>query len=1281
MDRKPNCCLLVPLLISRFLRTSRLSGLTLRLLLICLSLTAFCSAGSVTVAWNANPETNLSGYRVVFGKSETALDQSLVVGTVTSAVLNGLETGMTYYCAVQAFNTSSLYSDLSTTISFVVPEVVQPVIALQQGSTGTALASGGRVTLSTGGGTENFIIRNTGTAPLTGLRVTVDGRDATDFPATPPDVTSLVPGESTPIYIQFRPASTGPKTATLRITGDGLSSFDLVLSGNGVPVPEIAVEQPFGLDLSAGRAVVHFSQASIGEAGSPEVFTIRNIGTAPLSGLALTISGTAAGDYLYSPPDVSTLAPGATTTFQVSFRPTVTGIREATLHLASNDADESPFDIQLEGNGPSVPEISVSLADSTSLTDSASTVSFGNVTLGAISDSLILTITNTGAANITGLAITTDGIHIGDFTVGSPATTFLPPGASTTFRIFFQPAAAGPRTASIHLASNDADENPFDIALSGIGIAMPDIAVSRSNLTGLIGGTSVIGFGNTQLGATSATETLTINNIGTASLSGLKLTLAGSHPSDFVLEAPAATTLSPATGTTFKVSFKPTAAGTRTATLQLASNDPDENPFVLILSGTGVAVPEISITRADSTQLIDAAASIALGSINLGSTSAAETLTIRNTGTAPLTGLAVSTTGNHAADFTVTAPAAVTLAPGATTTVRISFRPTAAGFRTASVAVASNDSDENPFDIALGGTGIAVPEITLTRPDSTNLIDGSAVLAFGSVNLGSSTLAETLTIRNTGTAALTGIAVTSTGSHSGDFVITAPLTGFLAPGASTTLSVVFNPGANGARTAAIRIASNDADENPFDINLTGHGVAIPIIALENGDGAPLAPGAAVLSFPDILVGEATGMETVVVKNSGTAFLTGLQASLAGSHENNFTLSAPATSVLAPGASTTLQISFSPQNGGGKNASLLITSSATPGAPLVVGLAGTAITASEIAVLEASTELSSGSAASRFGSTAVGAASAAKTFTIRNTGSAPLTGLALRSGSSEFTAGSLGVTTLAPGASTTFRLAFKPAAAGTRTAIISLASNDADESPFLITTSGTGVAAPEIAVAGNGGKNLVDGRAFVTFGSIAIDEKGGQNITIRNVGSATLQKLAIAKSGLHPGDFSISALRVKSLAPGASTSVRITFSPSKPGTRWGAIRITSNDADEKVFDIVLTGTGKQKTSAKGNKKKKSKLKTSPAKAAAQSVATTLPVKGVEVINGKKYRTLTLALTGGESYTPRDIEVSGDLTEWSSGRQHVTVLIDNATIYKVRDRMPVKPGGKRHIRLVR
>jgi hypothetical protein len=187
-----------------------------------------------------------------------------------------------------------------------------------------------------------------------------------------------------------------------------------------------------------------------------------------------------------------------------------------------------------------------------------------------------------------------------------------------------------------------------------------------------------------------------------------------------------------------------------------------------------------------------------------------------------MSGLAITKNGTNATDFTVSALGVATLAAGASRTFTVTFNPAAAGARTAAIQIASNDADENPFDINLTGTGRAVPEIVVQQPAGTGLTDGSAVpVDFGKVTTGTSG-SRTFTIRNTGTADLTGIVVTlNGGTAAGDFSIWDLGATTLTPETATTFQVFFLPGGPGARTATLMIASNDEDENPFEIALTG----------------------------------------------------------------------------------------------------------------------------------------------------------------------------------------------------------------------------------------------------------------------------------------------------------------------------------------------------------------------------------------------------------------------------------------------------------------------------
>lgn len=140
------------------------------------------------------------------------------------------------------------------------------------------------------------------------------------------------------------------------------------------------------------------------------------------------------------------------------------------------------------------------------------------------------------------------------------------------------------------------------------------------------------------------------------------------------------------------------------------------------------------------------------------------------------------------------------------------------------VTGSSNNGTNNDYATVSYGPVISTPEIAVEQPVTNNLTDGVGILDFGGLKVGND-VTRVFTVKNTGTATLTGIAVTLTGANAGtDFGVTVAPPASLAPGGSTTFNITFIPAALGTRTATIQVASNDADENPFDIAITGAGL-------------------------------------------------------------------------------------------------------------------------------------------------------------------------------------------------------------------------------------------------------------------------------------------------------------------------------------------------------------------------------------------------------------------------------------------------------------------------
>ena len=120
-----------------------------------------------------------------------------------------------------------------------------------------------------------------------------------------------------------------------------------------------------------------------------------------------------------------------------------------------------------------------------------------------------------------------------------------------------------------------------------------------------------------------------------------------------------------------------------------------------------------------------------------------------------------------------------------------------------------------------GTPPVSGPEISLQQPVGTELTDGGSKKSFGKVKIGKASTAKTFTLKNTGNAVLTGLALSKNGTNASDFTLSPLAKTTLAPGASLTFKATFKPKAKGVKNAVIKLKSNDKDESVFDIPVTG----------------------------------------------------------------------------------------------------------------------------------------------------------------------------------------------------------------------------------------------------------------------------------------------------------------------------------------------------------------------------------------------------------------------------------------------------------------------------
>jgi hypothetical protein len=313
--------------------------------------------------------------------------------------------------------------------------------------------------------------------------------------------------------------------------------------------------------------------------------------------------------------------------------------------------------------------------------------------------------------------------RIGPFVRWDPAVAPAAPAgyvgdAATPHRIVGSPSS----TNFFRIQGPGVNPTPTVDACPSVGGANSDcVETNLFTVEGKVAGPlmtspSRAAFGSQQLGTTSATQTVTVKNIGAASLtvSGVALDTATGNPEDFRIvaggtcTATATVTLARDASCTVKVAFAPTATvGTRTATL-LVSHNGLRSPERVALRGSAAAVgtaPAVTFSPA----------SLDFGSRRLGTQSAAQAVVITNTGTADLNVGKVALTGVDASDFSAqNTCVGVAVAPGNTCTINVLFAPQqVTGPKTANVEI-TDDAAGSPRTVAL--TGTATSGLTAVGP-------------------------------------------------------------------------------------------------------------------------------------------------------------------------------------------------------------------------------------------------------------------------------------------------------------------------------------------------------------------------------------------------------------------------------------------------------------------------------------------------------------------------------------------------------------------------------------
>ena len=837
--------------------------------------------------------------------------------------------------------------------------------------------------------------------------------------------------------------------------------------------------------------------------------SVLNGGTATVTFSSVAIDPASAnpGDFSISQSSCTTVATGNSCSVFVTFKPTAAGARTASLQFIDT-ASGSPQSVTVVGAG--IPLVSAVSFSNLSLT-------FGPQNVGTTSNPQATSLNVTGSTNVNVSSVAIGGTNAADFAINFNNCTGSISSVCNT-QVKFTPSAAGNRTAILTF-TDDAPGSPHIVNLVGTGIAVTQTLSFNPG---------VLTFGAVNVGA-SVVATLGVYNSGDADV---HFTNAAASDPQYVVTLNNCSTVSPGNQCALQVTFTPTGAGPQPATLSL-TDDATGSPQSIPLDGTGEAQTQ---TVAISPVIEN------FGVQTVGFSSGSFSITVANTGDAPLTFSNVQVTGPNAADFSISFNGCTVggsgISAGLSCSILMTFTPSASGLRTASLQL-TDSGVGSPHSVALSGYGQdVVKTLRLSSP----------AIVFQAGPISTPVCCLSVQANSTGDAPLNFSSIVITGGNAGDFSTSSPNCTNILPGNACSLSVQFTPTAAGVRQSSLQL-TDDAAGSPQSVVLTGIG---------NSGVQALSPSPSNVDFGGQIVSTTSSNNAVFMNNATGSSVTISAVTLTGANAGDFAIlpgSTCAGATLVANANCSVNFNFTPSALGIRLASLQFTDTGA-GSPQLVGLAGTGVATSKV--------LSIVPMAISVGPSNIGTPIDSSKLNVKNTGTATVTFSGVLIGgpnAADFTLRAGACTgSLAPLSACLVGVTFTPSTASTETATLQIQS-DATGSPQVLNLTGIGQ---------NISKGVTVETPALAFSAQTVNTTSvSQNVTVRTTGTALVTFAAPTIVGT---DFTISSPGCTGqLSPGNLCNVGITFTPVAAGVRTGTLQINS-DAPGSPATANLTGVG-------------------------------------------------------------------------------------------------------------
>ena len=512
---------------------------------------------------------------------------------------------------------------------------------------------------------------------------------------------------------------------------------------------------------------------------------------------------------------------------------------------------------------------------------SPSALAFSSQVFGTTSSPLKVTLQNTG--NLA-LVLSSISMSEGFSETDSCVTASVAVGASCDLQVTFTPQATGPLSGEMIIYAN-VYGGQLTVDLTGTGSPAGALSLTPASVP----------FGQVEVGTTSVPLQVAATNSGAVAIPINSVSITP----PFTLSSNSCGIISFTANSVcqLELEFAPTQDGPVSGLLTFTDGAGTQ---AVELSGTGIAPPTYVLNTT----------SLSFPSISNGQLSAAQNVTLTNSGGLPLTSISISVS----AQFQVSSTCGTQLAAGAVCAISVIFAPTQVGAVTGTLAIADALRTQN---VALSGTWLSTHAFSIS-PSS---------LTFTNQQPGVPSAPQTLTVSNVGGSPMANVGFSITGAAASSYSIFSTTCGaLLNNGTSCTVQIVFTPSATGAVAATLAISSSTLGIAPASVPLNGSG--------------PLATGVATnpsqIVFPVVAAGQSSTAQSVTVTNSSNYAI----ASVSLAAPAPFSIAQnTCTGDLAAGAKCTASVVFQPSASGSASGSLTITSSSVS-TPATVALSGT-----------------------------------------------------------------------------------------------------------------------------------------------------------------------------------------------------------------------------------------------------------------------------------------------------------------------------------------------------